>query len=245
MTGYGLFCRLPDVGRLVLTGSQDKRLSVALTSLFELATDDDEVIDKLIEVVEAGVHQLKEEQINMPRKPGSKNKAKVTIDAAGTIQQAPVWNASPAPIMNEADLQTLVTNWYNTKQQLDKVKDEEHALRQQIVSAAFDCSKLEGTDTVDIGYGCSLKLSRELAYNATNENGEITALGNALIAAQVPVDKVNELIRWQPDIAKKVYRELQPLAEGNPVVKEAFAKAITLKPGMPQLSLITPKPDAA
>lgn len=232
------------MGRLVLTGSQDKRFREAIDSIIALTGDDaDAFMEWLIDLLSGRANQLKEEQINMPRTKGSKNKGTpvpITIDHA--VPQAPVWNS---PVVPPPDLTDLITQWYNAKQQLDKVKDEEHALRQQIVSAAFDCSKLEGTDTVDIGYGCSLKLSRELAYNATNENGEITALGNALIAAQVPVEKVNELIRWQPDIAKKVYRELQPLAEGNPVVKEAFAKAITLKPGMPQLSLITPKPDAA
>jgi hypothetical protein len=36
----------------------------------------------------------------------------------------------------------------------------------------FDGTKLEGSETVDIGWGYQLRAKKELAYNATDKEGQ-------------------------------------------------------------------------
>lgn len=152
--------------------------------------------------------------------------------------------AAPAePIVVPSDLTDLITKWHAAEQQLAKAKQEEHALRQAVVLSTFDMTKLEGTDTVEIGWGCQLRLTRVLAYNATNDAHECEQL-LAIVAALDP-GLALELVRWKPEVAKKPYRALLSLAEDNPLLKEALAHAVTLKPGMPQLEIVPPKTDVA
>lgn len=152
--------------------------------------------------------------------------------------------ATPAVLVAvPSDLTDLITQWSKALNRLVAAKDEEHQLRQAIVAGSFDATKLEGSDSIEIGWGYKLKLTRALAYNATNDNKETETMLNILGAINPEI--ATQLVRWTPDIAKKPYREAAVLAEQYPTLKEAMAKAITLKPGMPQLEMVPPAVEAA
>lgn len=146
--------------------------------------------------------------------------------------------AAAVPVTIPSDLTDLVTQWSKALKRLVAAKDEEHQLRQAIVASSFDATKLEGTDSIEIGWGYKLKLTRALAYNATNDNKETETM--LYILGAINPEIATQLVRWTPDIAKKPYREAAALAEQYPQLKEAMSKAITLKPGMPQLEMVPP-----
>jgi hypothetical protein len=162
----------------------------------------------------------------MARTKGAKNKTASTIEAV-----------VPAPI--PTDLTDLVTAWWTAKQTFEAAQEEERRLRQAIVTSSFDITKLEGTDTIDIGWGAKLRLSRELAYNATNENSETEALLN--VVGKIDPSIATALVRWKPDIAKKEFRKLVLIQDQYPELQAAMLAAVTLKPGMPQLELVPAK----
>lgn len=149
--------------------------------------------------------------------------------------------AAPAPASGPLDVNKLIADWQTAAKLASEAKLIEHSLRQQLAAHFFNDGKLEGTSSVDIGWGYQLKIERELAYNATNANNETTLLQAAVGA--VNVELATALVNWKPELAKKAYRQVAVLAETHIEIKEAMAKAVTLKPGMPQLELVPPKVD--
>lgn len=129
--------------------------------------------------------------------------------------------------------------WYEIQPQLEAIKAEEHALREAIVLDMFDPKKLEGVQTIDLGNGWRLKADKKMNITATNESGQIVAVGAAL----QPLDEAlaNSLVRWKPEVSTKVYREVLALAETHQDLKPLLFAAISVKPGMPELTMVPPK----
>lgn len=197
-----------------------KRLEAAVSNLAALVGEDDsQFVEYVIKLFQGKADNLQSQEETMGRK---KKETPSVVPAA----------------VQPADINQAIAEWKQAKETLETAKATERALRNRLVLHFFDSSKLEGTDTVDIGWGYRLRVERELAYNATNKEHET----EQLLAAVATVDPgiAASLVRWQPEIAKKAYRDLIPIAEQHPAIKEAMVKAITLKPGMPQLELIPP-----
>lgn len=144
------------------------------------------------------------------------------------------------------EVSLLLQQWSQANQQLDKVKAEEFALRQQVVmKAGFDPAKLEGSQTIAIGNGWKLKVNKVQNYSLTNNQHETETLLNQ-IAIGAPEknngrpDIALGLVKWNPDMSIRTYKELLPLVE-ELGCGSLLAAALTIKPGAPQLELIPPE----
>lgn len=140
------------------------------------------------------------------------------------------------------DLGQRIKQWNDLATWLSTGKDNEHALRQALVNdVGFAPEKLEGAESLDIGYGYRLKATKVQNYTATNENSVMEQLLAALAAID-PALPLGFVTRWVPEISTKYYREtILPIAEKHEHLKPLLSAAITVKPGMPTLELIPPK----
>jgi hypothetical protein len=220
-------CVATVVSEPKLTADQNRRLDATIQSISDLMGDNtDDLVEWLIHLLTGKADQLKEESMGRKKKP-----------------QPAASQPAPSAVTVPQDRTQLITEWKAASEQLTELKAKEHALRQALVSSMFDSTKLEGTESVDVGWGYQLRVTKDMAYNGTDENGEITALLDLLQARDATL--ADTLVRWKPDIAKKTYREVFSLAtqHNDAFVLEALHKAITLKPGMPQLEMVPPKTD--
>jgi hypothetical protein len=140
-----------------------------------------------------------------------------------------------------------LAQWQQAQRQLDEVKAAEFALRNEIIiKAGFDPAKLDGTESLDIGQGWKLKAKKNLSYKLTNKEGETVALQTAIGTIANRPEIATNLVRWEPVLAEKLYKdEFLPLLAQFPQLAEIVAKALTVKPGAPQLELVPPEPEKA
>lgn len=137
--------------------------------------------------------------------------------------------------------------WLNLRQQKASLDAKEFELRQRIVrEAGFDVKKLEGSESVEIGKGYKLKVVKVQNYTLTNEHGETSALLDAIGIDMERADLAVGLVKWKPDMSTKTYKELLDAikdseAKGVEKTRSALAKALTVKPGAPQLELVAPE----
>lgn len=156
------------------------------------------------------------------------------------VDMPAVENVALSTPVTDQDITTLLTEWKNAVDTLKEVKDKEQGLRQLLVVQLFNGEKLEGTESVDLGWqGWQLRCEKNLNYSATNKNGEMLAALNLLGAVDPAL--ATGLVSWSPDIHKKEYRAALEIAKANPELLAAFTAAITVKPGMPSLELVPPK----
>ena len=152
------------------------------------------------------------------------------------------------------EISVKLLEWKLEKERLDAIQETEFALRQWLVlNAGFDPEKLEGSQTLAIGNGWKLAADKTMNYNVTNEEGEalqvLNLLGSAT-GANRP-DLAQSLVRWKPDLSVKTYKDVLPLIEAlddadlKARLKSSLAKAVTIKPGAPQLKLIAPDAEGA
>lgn len=137
------------------------------------------------------------------------------------------------------DTTALLTRWKEVSEQVALLKSEENQLRMKLVADNFDAAKLEGVQTIDIGWGWRLKATKNMNYSATNESGQTEALLNAV--GKIDPGVAQGLVKWKPELSTKLYRELLKLAEAHPELSVFIAAATTVKPGMPELEMIPPK----
>lgn len=144
-----------------------------------------------------------------------------------------------AKVEMTSDLSTTIAQWKKASDELAVIKSTEAQLRMKLVAENFDVAKLEGSQTIDIGWGWRMKSTKNLNYTATNESHQT----EQLLAAVGAIDPglAQGLVRWKPELSTTVYRQVLALLEEHPELKVAFAAAITVKPGMPVLELIPPK----
>lgn len=214
-----------------MTHDQERQLIKAINNVEDLVAEEDftKLIKEIIAILTGAASELEEE---MPRTKGSTNKKK-----NGT--SAEVVSVPTSVVVPDQNRDQLIAEWKQAADQLAEVKAKEAALRQAIVVQMFDGTKLEGSESVDIGYGWQLRAKKELAYNASDE--EAKRLERLLMDRKAPIETMG-LFRWKPDVAKKIYRMVLALAEQyqDTEILAALHAAITLKPGMPQLEMVPP-----
>jgi hypothetical protein len=139
----------------------------------------------------------------------------------------------------DKDTTQLITDWVQASSQLAEVKSKENQLRVKLVEMNFTATKLEGTESIDIGWDYRLKATKSMNYSATNQSGQMEALLSAVAAIDPGI--AQSLVKWKPELSVTAYREVLKLAEQHPALNALIAAATTVKPGMPVLELIPPK----
>lgn len=142
-----------------------------------------------------------------------------------------------------ADRTAQLTRWRELTAQLETIQNEEKQLRTALVTSSFDGTKTEGAETIDIGWGWKLRATKVINYSATNESSQTEQLLNAVGAIDPGI--ASGLVKWKPELSTPVYRNLLELAKTHPELNPLIAAATTIKPGMPQLEMIPPKPETA
>jgi hypothetical protein len=145
------------------------------------------------------------------------------------------------PVELPTDLNEQISQWKTLVEWMADAKPKEHALRQTLVEkCGFDVTKLEGSETLEIGWGYKLKAIKTQSYKATNEQGQMEQLLSALHA--IDPESINGFIKWVPEISVTHYKDvILPLVAKNPQLNQFLSACITIKPGMPQLEMIPPK----
>lgn len=138
----------------------------------------------------------------------------------------------------------VLTAWDHCKKQLAEVKANELEWRKYVVKRAFP-DKQEGTNTVDLGNGYTLKAAIKFNYKLADNTivkktlDAITKIGNegAFIA--------DRLVSWSPSFLLMEYRELQKQAEsGSDTAQQILAKIgemLVVDEAAPTVSIIAPK----
>lgn len=124
----------------------------------------------------------------------------------------------------------ILTEWQNAKLTLDAAKLNEAELRKVIVDELFDVDKLEGTENFKLANGWKLKAVKKLGYTLANGDGETTRA-----VALLPTHIADRLVKWSPKLST---REYKLLTDGERAIID---QALTIKPGLPTLTLIEPK----
>ena len=118
------------------------------------------------------------------------------------------------------------------KQMLERAKEAESKLRDELVTELFSADKDAGSETIEIANGYALKATKKLDYKLNNKNGEVEAL-----IAVIGHDAVREmkLIRWEPKLSETAYKN------ADPQTQKLFDDCLTIKPAKPSLEIVPPK----
>lgn len=119
--------------------------------------------------------------------------------------------------------------WFKAKKALEKVKAQEILLRNKIFKGKFPNPR-EGTNNLDIGGGYFLKATHVI--NRAVDDAAFEASLEAFAEAGIPTDKI---VRYKPDLATGVYREL------TEEQRNLFDTALIIKDGTPGLEITQPK----
>ena len=122
--------------------------------------------------------------------------------------------------------------WFEMKQMLERAKEAESKLRDELVTELFSADKDAGSETIEIANGYALKATKKLDYKLNNKNGEVEAL-----IAVIGHDAVREmkLIRWEPKLSETAYKN------ADPQTQKLFDGCLTIKPAKPSLEIVPPK----
>lgn len=159
---------------------------------------------------------------------------------------------APKPLSPEAQLALgkygsedgLLMAWSQAKENLDAAKELEAALRSVVFEVKFPNPE-EGTQRAPIGTnGWNIKAAYPYNYDLDKDRTE--AVQQAIASLSPKADVIAErLIKWEPILSIKEYRLL--VADDTPEgasMRMMLSGVLTVKPGMPQLTLEPPKKKA-
>jgi hypothetical protein len=147
-----------------------------------------------------------------------------------------------------------ISNWLAAKAQLESIKLTENDFRVIVTKTLFPTPK-RGTQRYDLNGGYKIKLVQNYTYKlgeATmqDEGGNEIKRAEAVrrleeqIANLGPLHKfhVEKLIKWEPGLDDKYYREMDLNDPIQAEVKVLIDKLLIINPGTPQLTFEEPKP---
>lgn len=135
-----------------------------------------------------------------------------------------------------------VFRWYEMQDQLDKLKKSETLLRSHIFKGLFK-SPTEGVNTLPLTDLYALSgmpddghvIKGTYKINRSVDKAALTA-NQADIREKHPSIKLDEVIEWKPELRIGAYKKLT--AEEQLIID----RLLTIKPGMPELEVVLPKP---
>lgn len=131
-------------------------------------------------------------------------------------------------------LYTALAEWQAAKTALDAAKEAEMQLREQVGKLAFP-NPTEGTQSLDLGDGWSIKLVHKMNYTlASNDEVDdaLTRISNMNNEGKFLAERI---VSWKPSLSLSEYRELEPQ------YKSVIDKVLTIKPAAPTLEIKPPK----
>ena len=132
------------------------------------------------------------------------------------------------------EIGTAISHWQTAKQELNEVKNFERDQRLEIVKLVpWPSEKQEGSQTVGIGSGWRLSMTRTLDYAMSKDNTAIDAALEKLRAIN-PEKAAALILRYEAVMSTEVYKTL---SEEEKII---LADVVTIKPGMPQLEMKPP-----
>jgi hypothetical protein len=131
-----------------------------------------------------------------------------------------------------------VAKLYTMQQELAALKSAEAMLRKRIFDHFFP-TPTEGSagNKYPLNDGTGAVLQADHKINRTVLEAELDALKDAVKAegSNLPKLPFNKLVKYKPELVKAEYNKLT--AEE----REVFDRALNIKPGMPELSVVIPK----
>ena len=138
-----------------------------------------------------------------------------------------------------------LAQWYKLRETLAQVKQAEALLRARIYRHYFKDPK-EGTNTHDIGDGTGAVLKASRVIDRKVDIGALDALrktqneqwGEQKVPGsvpEVPLLKLDELVKWKPEVSISEYRKLTDNE------RRYFEQCLIIKDGSPQLEIVIPK----
>lgn len=121
-----------------------------------------------------------------------------------------------------------LNKWYNLQQKLEKIKEEEMALRKKIARTYFQKPK-EGTNSTPLTDGWVLKLKHTI--NRSLDEGVYSAMRAQFREMGIPED----IVVSKPTFVLKEYREL------TEEQMKFFDQCLKISDGAPSLEIVLPK----
>lgn len=121
-----------------------------------------------------------------------------------------------------------ILEWQESVKQLRLIKAREMLLRRRIFTAFFPTPH-EGTNKAPLANGWELKGGYTL--NREVDGGAFMSMRPQLLVAGIRVD---DIVRFKPELAKTVYNEL---VEGQ---RHLFDQCLVIKEGSPTLEIVLP-----
>jgi hypothetical protein len=121
--------------------------------------------------------------------------------------------------------------WTEAQKAAKAATELESKLRDEVFGEFFPTKPSEGTHTVELPHGWTLKASCKL--NNKLDEAALPATLKTLREAKVNVDK---LIKYKPAVVAAEFKKLTPES------KQVFSAVLTQTPGKPTMELIAPKP---
>ena len=123
------------------------------------------------------------------------------------------------------------------KKELAVIKAKELELRKEVLKLTFnyESDDREGTENIELGEGWKLKA----VFKLTRKLGDKEEVDKALTKIEKSGPEgalvAERLVNWEPKLNKKEYDILPPK------FKKLFDEVLTIKPGLPSVSLVPPK----
>lgn len=136
----------------------------------------------------------------------------------------------PEMNLTEEQKYELLYNWYSKKEELAKVKAQERALRQSVVSVFFPDGLNENTNKIKLDTGDDLVVTQP--YTRKVDKAIFSQILPDLIEAGVDVNEVTET---KVELRVAAYRKLT--AEQLAI----FDECVTTTPGSPQVKIAVKK----
>lgn len=142
--------------------------------------------------------------------------------------------------MNEnAKRDALILEWREKQAQLSKLKDEEMALRKQVLGElfSFDPEVLrEGTENFELGQGYKVKAVFKIDYKLNNENDAVDKVLTKMEKAGAEGAVLAErLVKWEPKLSISEYKKLPDK------FRKLIDEIVTTKEATPSVELVAPK----
>lgn len=131
--------------------------------------------------------------------------------------------------------------WETLKRQLANAKEAEMNMRKYVVKRAFP-SAVEGTNTIDLGNGYSLKAAVKFNYRLKENNIVESCLDRIAKIGNQGSFIAERLVNWTPSFLLTEYRELQEMdtAEAKDILNIVYEMLI-IDDAAPTLTIAEPK----